>query len=226
MKVERIRHYLSSFSEFVAVQDVYPYLYKWEALQNFQKQWNVEDRDLKTMYDKSLYSKSSGRLWGGEHNSAKSAMLTMIKSNDDFMRSAFRDLFLDQNDLSLRYRRFFSHCDEAMRAIELSTTKKMPHHHSDFKMCSVYLTFQFPDRYTFFDFEIYKETMGKLEIMSLPESFDVVRFAKLSRALYNFMLKDEALIQLIKDRLGPSLAGLSPNMILVHDFYEFMTNPN
>lgn len=223
MKVERIKYYLEEFKTFIADQNGYPYAYKWEALKNYQENWNTEKKELYEMYNMSLVSNESRSLWGGEYNSAKSAMLKMIDSNPEFMRSAFRDLFLDQNDLSLRYRRFFAHCDEAMRAIELQSSKKMPHHHSGFEMCAVYLTFQFPDRYTFFDFDCYFKTMSKLELIKMPESYDVVRFVKLSRALYNFIAKDQDLIQQVNAKLDPTIHATGPHMILVHDFYEFMS---
>ena len=65
MKVEKINDYISKVKHYLKVNENDEFLYKYECLKNFQDNWDIEAIDFRLMYDQSLSSKMSNRLWGG-----------------------------------------------------------------------------------------------------------------------------------------------------------------
>ena len=122
------------------------------------------------MYDKSLSSNISARLWGGSTNSAKSVMLQFIDLNKEFVRSMFRDLYTEDKDLSLRISRFKVHCSELLAVMQKAGSPMSHHFHNDEEV-SIYLAFNNPDTYNLFNYGPFNIMMNRLEAKNIPQEF-------------------------------------------------------
>lgn len=191
--------------------------YKYECLQNFKTNWDLSALQLEDVYDKSFSSTMSGNLWGGSKESAKDIMLRFIKHDREFMRSAFRDLFADYKDITLRINRFKLHCDEMLQQLQ-KKDKKLNHHYHDSKVISVYLTFHDPAEYNIFDFLEFKRMMMRLEAKNVPAEFEVERYFKVSKGLYKILSKDQELLDLHASKLKDEKFYKEESLLLVHDF--------
>lgn len=217
MKVDKINAYKDLFKEHLVITQDYNELYKYECLQHFSDNWSLDELDLATMFDKSLTSNISARLWGGSTNSAKSVMLQFIALNKEFVRSMFRDLYNEDKDLGLRINRFIFHCDELLSQLQQKETKLNYHHHSDQEL-SVYLAFKFPAKYNLFNYGPFSIMMNRLEAKNVPQEFEVERFFKLCKGLYSILSRDTELLEIHRNlRKDPIYYG-DDTMLLVHDF--------
>ena len=225
MKLENIQDYVGKFKQYLASEEPYYEDYKWENLKNFQTHWDANAADFAAMYNKSFTSKYSGRLWGGSKNSAKSMMLAMINKNADFIRSAFKDFFNIEKEIMLRANRFSFHCDQVMEEVRSDNPKLVKHYHDNFKILSVYLSFMYPMEYCIFDYKAFRQMMKKLEVVEIPESYEIDRFFKICKNLYNIISQDEELIELHRSKIQGDDFYADESLLLVHDFYWCCTRP-
>ena len=225
MKLENIQLYVDKMKTYLQSESPFYEDYKWENLKNFQDHWDLEEPDLGKMYNTSFTSKYSGRLWGGSKNSAKAMMMEMIKINPDFIRSAFKDFFNNEKEIMLRANRFSFHCDQAMEEVRKINSKLVKHYHDNFKILSVYLTFKYPTEYCIFDYKAFKQMMKKLEVVEIPEQYEVDRFFKISKNLYNIISEDQEFVELHKSKIVGEAFYQEASMLLVHDFYWCCTRP-
>lgn len=223
MKVERILHYKTLFHQHLLDSDDHSFEHYFEAQANWQKYWHILGEDLATTYDEALQSKISAHLWGGQKNSPKSVMIEMIRHNEIFMRSAFKDLFEDEKDLGLRLDRFAFHCDEVFYSMMYNSNRLSTHHHGDRRYSTLYLTFQFPDKYGLWDYSTMQQTLEKLESRNIPQEVEIERYFKSQRALYNILSKDEEFIQLATNKLSNHRAN-SKTLLIINGFQSFIAN--
>jgi len=217
MKVDKINAYKDVFKEHLLVTQTYNELYKYECLAHFQKNWKLDELDLKTMYDASLSSNISARLWGGSTNSAKSVMLQFIDQNKEFVRSMFRDLYNEDKDLGLRISRFKYHCSQMLSELQQKGLKINHHMHNDAEV-SVYLAFNAPDKYNIFNYAPFNIMMNRLEAKNIPQEFEIERYFKLCKGLYTMLSKDGELLEIHGKLRNDNQYYQEDTMLIVHDF--------
>jgi len=217
MIVAKINAYKEVLKEHLRITQDYNELYKYEALKNFQEQWDLSALDLKKVYDQSFQSPTSGRLWGGSTNSAKEYMLKFIDKDKEFVRSMFRDLYNEEKDVGMRVNRFLLHCDELLRQLQIKELKLNNHLHGP-EEASLYLAFKYPDRYCLFNYGPFNIMMNRLEAKNVPQEFEVDRYFKLCKGLFTILSKDEEVMELYKKHLVGENYHQELSMLMVHDY--------
>ena len=175
--------------------------YKWEALKNFQENWDIEAADFKEMYDKSLYNKVSSNLWANPHWYPKSVMLQFIEYDQERARQMFVDLFDENNDIDKRIDRFVFRCDKLREEIFVTDKSMKSHFHDGQRMISLYLAFRFPEKYAIYKFTEFKRFMEIVKATNIPKTGEYERFFKVVRTLYKILIQDEELMQIYKRAL-------------------------
>ena len=183
MKVEKINAYTAGFKSYLRSRIELHNKYKYEALQNWHDNWDISAPDFHTRYNNSLHSKTSANLWGGSKDSAKSVMLQFIKENDQFIRMAFKDLFDEGKDLGLRWNRFVFHLDDMLIGLQQKDKLTNTHFH-DKSMVSVYLSFQYPEKYCIWEYSNFEKAMRALESRDIPKDMETERYYKSLRGIY------------------------------------------
>ena len=217
MKVDKINAYKEVFRNHLQITQSYNELYKYECLQNFEAHWDLSALDLKTMYDNSLQSKLSGRLWGGSQNSAKEVMLLFLDMDKEFVRSMFRDLYNEDKDLGMRINRFVFHCDQMLEQLQAKQPKWTTHFHGEAEV-ALYLAFANPQRYPLFNYAPFAIMMQRLEVKSVPESYELERYFKLCKGLYTLLKRDEELVELHRKVRADAGFYEEDTAIMIHDY--------
>lgn len=200
--------------------------YKWESLQTFQENWDIEAEDFGAMYESSFQNATTKRIWKRENYEPKKMMLKFIVMQPDFVRYMFKDLFSEEKDIVGRVDRFVFHCDELLREYKELNPRSIEnnHYHDDgYQMVSVYLSFRFPTNYAFYYFDQFSKLLTLLESRDVPKSSDISRFFKVMRVIYKFLSKDEELINRHKRRLLSTKVYQEETLLLSEDFYLWMT---
>jgi len=196
-------------------------IFKWECQDNFQKNWNIEELDFGSMYDRSLSHPETGRLWGGSHQSAKSVMMQFIQLNREFVRSMFRDLFSESKDLVMRIERFQFHCDQLLTELKVTHQKINHHFHQDLYMPLLYLTLRYPQTYCIYDRDIFVKSL-ELIFAKDPQSTTLERFMKVIKIYQSQLLQDEEITSVLGTKIKSTDPELLRSMWLSHEFYRFI----
>lgn len=214
MKVELIKHWADLFARALVQPPQEPKLFKWRSQQHFSDVWRHGSDDFHQIYEESLQSQFSTRLWEGSKHSGKSAMLLFIQHNPTFCESMFRDLFNEKNDIGLRLNRFIFHCDQMQSEIKSTHPKNVAHHH-DYQLLSVYLAFRYPQNHCIFNPQLFAVAGAKIGMRKPPESFEYDRFQKLAKGLASILRGQDSI-------RAAYPFDISENLLVVHDFYEFV----
>ena len=221
MKLDLIHHHCDRFATYLEKNYPLDELYRYECIQNFQTHWNFAAEDFQGMYDRSLSSKVSNRLWGGSRHSAKSIMLEFIKLNPDYVKLAFRDLFSADRDLVMRIDRFKLHCDELLSQLRSVDSRFNAHHHDTSAIC-LYLAFQLPAEYCLFEYEIFAQSLERLGTKQIPQPYEIDRYMKLTRIIHTFMMKNESVVEQYTRLLKDPMYFQPPSLMMTADFYHFV----
>ncbi|MBT8220043.1 MAG: hypothetical protein KJP00_09465 [Bacteroidia bacterium] len=222
MKVEKINDYIAKVKHYLKVNEHDELLYKYECLKNFQDNWDIEAIDFYEMYNNALSSKMSNRLWGGRRNSSKSAMLEMIKTDKHFADAMFRDLLDESKSVGPRMERFIFHAEQLADLASKGKKQPLHHKHANYHILSVYLAFRYPETYCIYEYKNFKECMIKLEILEVPQIFEIGRFFKLAQALNKMLQKDEELLEIHKERINEDIFYQENSLLLVSDFIDLV----
>ncbi len=225
MKLELIKRLIASFTDYLKNDFDRSELFKWECQYNFQLHWDPRSAKLPEMYDQALSSQFSGMLWGGSKHSAKSMMLKFFTTNPDYTISAFRDLFDESQDVSLRIQRFISHCDELLENLPIHQRKENTHYQSHYT-ASLYLAFRYPKKYCIFQYPTFLHTAEYIRVHPIPQPFDIERFFKISNIISTFLWKDEMLMDTYQKLIDDHIHYQKATQLLTYELYRFVELAN
>ncbi len=221
MKLDLINKYADQLKKQIGSGKRLNDLIKWECLSHFQNNWDVEELDFARMFDRCFTHPRSGYMWGGEKNSQKSFIMDIASLDCEFTRSMFKDLFNEDLDVLLRLDRFTFHCDQMLEILSSKDRRYNYHYHDNYKNISLYLSFRYPEKYCWFDFDLFSQSAENLEVKNKPQEFEILRFFKISQSLTKVLLRDEELLNIYKSYLE-NLEIQLPSQMMIHDFYEIV----
>ncbi|MCH8487264.1 MAG: AAA family ATPase [Candidatus Cyclonatronum sp.] len=165
-------------------------LFKWHLIKRFQEQWDINAPDFAAMINRIDFSHLI------DHRSR-----SFIKSASEYpeeLREAFRMLYDESLDLNGRIREFGEKAGELMKRTNHGLKA-----HQDERTVATYLTFRYPDVYTFYKYSFYSRFTGLLGISAAPAGSRYSHYLSLIMDLAeNFIPKDSELIQLSRATLN------------------------
>ncbi len=222
MQLKKIESRIEEFKLFLKSKHAYNSVYLWDIQLNFQDKWDLADADLVNMYNQSLQSKVSNRLWNQRGFEPKKMMALFFELEPDYTKSIFVDLFDDDKEIDGRLDRFQYYAGQLL----LMYKKKNPesienNHYQNHRIISLYLAMKFPNLYTLYDYEEFVHLLNAIGTIKIPQHDDFPRFVKIARTLYNFLKKDDALIALHEARFKDFEVYPSDSLLLIYDFIVF-----
>jgi hypothetical protein len=158
MDLALIRKEIGEYKRLI-ISSEYDEIYKWEALKNFQDNWDIDAADLKAMFDKSFNNSRTGNLWANPHWFPKAVMLDFIDHDKEKVRQMFADSYNESEDVEKRIARFVFHCDRTREEMFNYDKSKKSHFHDGQRIISLYLAFRFPEKYAIYKFTEFKKFM-------------------------------------------------------------------
>lgn len=158
--------------------------YKWEAIAHYKQHWDIDAPNFAAMYREAYryageqYRRErDGKLDGG--NLLTSSMyypykmiIEFAEADGELVRQMFRSLLDESIPLERRYMDFRASCDkclEALRQRQPERGSKSLNHYQDLRAASVYLTFEYPEKYYLYKFRMYK---GFRDLIEFKEEKD------------------------------------------------------
>jgi len=116
--------------------------YKWEAIQHFQDNWNIDAPNFGDMFqlatDKTYNLLASGYVY------PRGMIINFAKADDEAARQMFRNLYDESRDLGERIDAFQSAAETIRTRYDDGTWKN---HYQSTNAISTYLWLRFPDKY-------------------------------------------------------------------------------
>ena len=200
-------------------------MYKWEAVEQFQRTWDIDAGDFGEMF--KIATSKHGNLLASINYFPIEMILQFAEVDRERTRNMFRELYDESKDLAGRIN-FFIEESEAIRKTHDSEWKN---HYQDQRAISAYLLFRYPTKYYIYKFKELKKTVEVLgDDFSFRDRKDCgafyARCVKYLDTLRQRLKKDEEL-QTIMNGLVSNQTGCYADPaghILTTDFIFYVGN--
>lgn len=219
MVLDIINAKIKLYKEHIQDSSEYKSLFKWDAVKQFQDNWDINADDFKEMYENSFSKNVSTILWEGENFFPKQAMLTMLEFDQEKVRGMFRNLLNEEKDLEARIEFFVFDCNTLKNQI-IKSNPEFNHFHSDYAMVSIYLAFRYPKKYSIYKYDDFKQFMETVKSKSIPTEKEIARFFKVMKTINILISKDEELLAIHKKIREINNSYTEESMLLAQDFYH------
>jgi hypothetical protein len=226
MLLNKIQDNIGAYKKWLQSQRFHPNMYKWESVQIFQDQWNMNDKDIVDMFDRAIQNTETRRMWQTENWYPKKMMLEFWRYEPQSTHMMFDDLFNETREVEGRVGRFIFGCDALLRDYKSDhpATVENNHYHGDFRMIAIYLAFRYPDSYAPYNFPVFQQALTALGARDIPQQNDLGRYFKVLRTLMNFLEKDGTVSQAFQRHLNAKKHYMGKTLLVAEDFCGFIAN--
>lgn len=190
--------------------------YKWEAIECYRQKWDINAEDFAGMLGAAF--KKSSNLLAAERYYPLRMVVAYAKEEPETVRELFKILYNENLPFSERYKMFRTGFDKFV-------SEKNLNHYQDLRAISVYLTFEYPEKYFMYKYRMYKkfkEKVGYVEaVASKSDSIKYNNYLALCNQVCELVQMDEALQELNITRLDNACYKDEALHILTHDIIYF-----
>lgn len=176
--------------------------YKWEAIWQFQKYWDIYARDFADMF--ALATKKTDSLLDSMNNFPRGMIIEYAKQNPEAVRDMFIRLYDETKDVAERVLQF--QVDAQMLCNQYSASLQ---HYQRPMAISVYLWLRYPDKYYIFKYSVCRAVALELESDFVPKKGDTAGNIKGNLVLFDEIAKgvaaDTELVRLFQKVKNPNL---------------------
>lgn len=167
------------------------YLAYSELKNNFDKYWDLDALDLSQMFDNIFKTHISKLIWKGDDWYPVEALQHFLKYDKELLRSIFKDLLNEKNDLNMRGARFVHHLDQLLRLHQNPRDGLLDHYHKDYSMIFLYLFLNYPETYAPYDKLNFDRFLLKAESKKRPTAPDPQHYKIITKAIKTVLFKNE-----------------------------------
>ena len=194
--------------------------YKWEAVGCYKRNWNIEADNFSEMYAASY--KESANLLSANMYWPYKMVITFAEQEPEKVRELFKMLLNEELPLAQRYVDFRAAFDEFYKPKGLQ-------HYQDLHAISVYLSFEYPEKYFIYKFKMFKSFSEKIGYVVdrkkfKSEVYKLEAFLEMCNIVLNEVKQDEEAKMCSSDRLTEDCYKDEELHLLTHDVIYFGAN--
>lgn len=215
LKSELITQYKSFLHETKNKQEIY----KWQAVNNFQKSWNIDAIDLEKMI-KASFKKTSNlfyqNTWG--------FLIKAAKSFPEDTRQMFLVLYNEAIPLLERINIFQKSAKNLLEKVKKEFNIEKLNDQQDERAISIYLSFKFPDKYHLYMYSYYENLCKLIGEQTALVGERYFHYLTLADSFKNeFVTNDDELLNLHKN-ISPGYSWDDTNLIVQNIFFTMLNN--
>ena len=174
--------------------------FKWIAVENFQKEWDIDTLDFSEMLKKSL--KGLYTLVYNGNGSPVEMICQFAKEEPDKVRNLFKDLYDEDENLTItaKIKNFIDVCDTWIDE-KNSTTGKQDGHKQDNNVVSLYLWLRYPDKYYLYKSTVVTDFAKYIKADYLNGSKSPESQFYFYNDVKNYVKEDDELIGMLQNKL-------------------------
>ncbi len=179
--------------------------FKWEAVQCFQQNWEIDSPDFAEMLDRALAK--TGHLLSSKNTFPRGMMYNFAKAEPEGVRNMFRTLFNEDMDLVHRFDSFVAEAERIRKRYDDGTWYN---HYQNTNAVSTYLWLRFPDKYYIYKYGAYNAVGKKISHgvrfahNGSPE--EMMKGISFYGAITSVIAKNQSFVSLIQGKLAANEA--------------------
>ena len=194
--------------------------YKWEAVGCYQRNWDIEAENFSHMYAEAF--KEASNLLAANMYWPYKMVITFAEQEPDKVRDLFKMLYNEEIPLAQRYVDFRAAFDEFYKPQKLN-------HYQDLHAISVYLSFEYPDKYYIYKYKVFKDFSSNIGYVTdrskfQSEVYKLEAFFDVCELVLDEVKKDIELQKISSARLDEGCYTDDGLHLLTHDIVYFGSN--
>lgn len=191
--------------------------YKWEAVGCYWRNWDIEAENFAQMYAEAF--KEASNLLAANMYWPYKMVVTFAEQEPDKVRELFRMLYNEEIPLAQRYVDFRAAFDEFYKPQKLN-------HYQDLHAISVYLSFEYPDKYYIYKYKVFKDFSSNIGYVTdrskfQSEVYKLEAFFDVCELVLEEVKKDTELQEISSARLDEECYEDGGLHLLTHDIVYF-----
>ena len=174
--------------------------YKWEAIQHFQKHWDIHAEDFSGMFMKS--TERTYNLLANMNNYPRGMIKAFATADAEKTRGMFINLFDESKELIERMERFLTSAEEFREKYDDGNWRQ---HYQTANTVMTYLWMKYPDKYYIYKYSEVRAFAEAIDSDFLPKKgrgiSNVQKTLKLYDEVREIILKDSELDRMLEDAL-------------------------
>lgn len=138
--------------------------YKWEAVQHFQKNWDVNASDFASMF--MAATDKTANLLASMNNFPRGMIKAFAEADAEAARAMFINLFDEDRDMVERIAKFQADADEIREKYDDGTWKQ---HYQNPNSITTYLWLRYPDKYYIYKYSEVRTVAKELDSSFVPK---------------------------------------------------------
>jgi 5-methylcytosine-specific restriction protein B len=217
----KVKKLIQLYKEYIKAPQ-YNELYKWEAIKNFQDNWNIDAEDFGKMLEKCF--PGNNNLWAGSHFLPISMLLSFITLDKEKVKAMFNKLYDEELPLLERVNHFIEKSDELLVSLN-DSNKRL--HYQELRSISVYLAFRYPEKYYLFKITVVKDFAEAID-WNQPfirgSNNNLKNYYNLADKIRSILVQDNELISEHKKRITEKCYKDSNYTVLTQDLIWISAN--
>lgn len=197
-------------------------MYKWEAIQHFQKNWNIDAENFFDMFMEA--TDKTNNLLANMNNYPRGMMKTFAAADPEAVRVMFKGLFDERRDLAERIDQFIASAEELRVKYDDGTWRQ---HYQTANAISTYLWLRYPDKYYIYKYSEVRAVAKEIDSDFVPKKGGATANVEGGFKLYNEIRKvivmDDELDMLLKNALKESCYPDSKKITMTIDVGFFVS---
>jgi len=224
VQLNLLKAYIKAYEDYLRENQTLYNEVLWDVQTHFQENWDIDASDFAVMFDKSIQSNISRRMWKFKGGDAKKRMLDFIAIDTEFVRRLFKGLMEHEKELSYRISHFQFGCQVLMDEYRKANKKSIDtdHYHLNNHMTTLYLSLDKPSIYPVYYSDLFIKFMENVGVNDLPHLNDYDRFFKVSQTLFKILDKEESLKEICLEILPERYHEVGFSQFVTTDFYRWV----
>ncbi|WP_051935884.1 McrB family protein [Salegentibacter sp. Hel_I_6] len=200
--------FINKYKKHLAKNGLMDEAYKWQLVEEYKGRPDIRKEDL----ENELRSINFSNLVYGN---AITAMRHIANQRTEEYRECFLKLFNEENSLKDRIQSFDNKTSELFHSIFPENNLS---HHQDERTISIFLSYRFPDKYTFYKDSYYKKFCKALGIKHKPKGLKYIHYLELINGFIDdYISKDQELLNMVEQLLPDNAYKDDNNLLLAQD---------
>ena len=216
MKEDVKRELIAQYKEYLGQTQNQAENYKWDAIDHFQKTWDIDASDFESMF-LDAFKLQKNLLFMLSWSFIRKA----VHWFPDEVRGMFKGLYDEQTPLKDRVQAFQAATDEILPKVRERASGTIKGTAQDERTISVYLTFRYPERYFLYKESFYKAYCGLIGESPRPAGEKLLHYIELANDLKEAVKTDLELLDMHRG-LHPDLTWDETNLIVQNILYVLL----
>ncbi len=219
--MNNLKPYLDQYIQLLQEKGENNEAYKWEAIEHFQENWDINADDFEAMFLES-FRKVSNLLYQNSWGFIKKA----LAHYDEVVRGMFKRLYDESKPLADRMRVFEAKSEELLVSVKKAEENDNLNAQQDERTISVYLSFMYPEKYFIYKNSFYTNLCKEINIKSKKTGKKYIHYLELAENIKNNLIANNNDVLELHEEIYPQTEWNDINLITQNFFYLIFEDMN